>query len=57
MSLEAAPCPAHPSAVDLYLRRPCVDREDIDPIHMAAEEWAEFLAKVKAGKFDVIGAT
>jgi hypothetical protein len=48
MSLEAVPCP-HPGAVDL---RSSNHFPGDEVLHASAEEWAEFIAAVKDGKFD-----
>ena len=48
MSIEVEPCP-RPGAVDL---RSSNHLPDDEVLHCSAAEWAEFIAAVKAGKFD-----
>jgi hypothetical protein len=48
VSLEAVPCP-HPGAVDL---RSSNHLPGDEVLHCSAAEWGEFVAAVKAGKFD-----
>ncbi len=48
MTVVAVACGAHQGAVDLLDDRYPHD----DVLHFSAAEWAEFLAEVKAGKFD-----
>jgi hypothetical protein len=47
MSIEVVPRP-HPGAVDL--RSSHLPGDEV--LHASAAEWAEFIAAVKAGKFD-----
>ncbi len=51
MTVEAVPC-SHPGAVDLRDSR----YPGAEVLHFSAAEWTEFLAAVKAGKFDRISA-
>jgi hypothetical protein len=51
MALEVIPCPGHPGSVDLIVGDPAV----IDPIHLSAAAWHEFINAVKAGKYDELG--
>lgn len=48
MSIEVVPC-THPGAVDL---RSSSHLPGDEVLHASAAEWAEFIATVKAGKFD-----
>lgn len=51
MTVVAAACGAQHGAMDLL-----DDRYPHDEVlHFSAAEWAEFLAEVKAGKFDSMG--
>ena len=53
MSIEVVPCPGHRGCVDLVDSRNSVD---IDPLHVPVAEWIEFVASIRAGKFDEISA-
>ena len=48
MSIEVIPCP-HPGAVDL---RSSNHLPGDEVLHVAAAEWAEFIAAIKDCKFD-----
>jgi hypothetical protein len=50
MTVVAVACGAHHGAVDLLDDRYPGD----EVLHFSAAEWAEFLAEVKAGKFDSV---
>jgi Domain of unknown function (DUF397) len=52
MTIEAVPC-AHRGSVDLVDSR----YPDGERLHFSPAEWAEFVATMKAGKFDGIGAS
>lgn len=51
--ITVAACTGHPGAVDLADTRA---QPGADPIHLSAAEWAEFVAAVKAGKYDGVAA-
>jgi hypothetical protein len=48
-AIEAVPC-SPTGAVDLRDSR----HPKADPLHFSAAEWAEFLAAVKAGRYDAV---
>lgn len=52
MSIEAVPCP-HAGAVDL---RSSAHLPGDEVLHCSATEWAEFIAAVKAEKFDHVAS-
>lgn len=49
--ISVVPCPGHPHAVDVVGAS-----SRYDPIHLSAAEWQEFVAAVKAGRYDDIRA-
>ena len=54
MSIEVVPCPGHSGCVDLVDSRTSAD---IDPLHVSMSEWAEFVAAIKAGRYDDVGSS
>jgi hypothetical protein len=57
MTVVAVACGAHDGAVDLLDDRYPHDDDRYphdEVLHFSAAEWAEFLAEVKAGKFDSV---
>jgi hypothetical protein len=52
VTIRAVPCQGHPGCVDLIDDRYPEDGPDGDVLHLTAAGWAEFVAAVKAGKYD-----
>jgi hypothetical protein len=48
MAPDVKRCPGHPGSVDLVVGDPA----HIDPIHLTAAEWQEFVTAIKAGMYD-----
>jgi hypothetical protein len=51
MPIDAVPCP-HQDCVDIR----DTGKPEADVLHCSAAQWAEFLAAIKAGKFDAVGS-
>jgi hypothetical protein len=50
-AIDAVPCTGHPGAVDVVGPDP-----GADPIHVPPGQWAQFVAAVKAGRYDDAGS-